>query len=173
MNALLTALILAVVAAPATPAASPAPAASPSPAATASPATKHFLKLDIPPGWVRTESGRYNEWRSADGLANFRVSISPPSTALQGPNAAATVQAQFQQSTAAIRPNAEIVVTTIQVCNGTQPAYRVVDPLGVGSQAFMMLIPGTVSTGLINYELLPGGKLDPAMLSAIDKICWP
>ncbi len=74
---------------------------------------------------------------------------------------------------AAIRPNADVHVTEVLVCNHTQPAYRIDDPLGNGSPAFMMLIPGTQSSGLINYEILPGGKVDPGIMHAIDTLCWP
>lgn len=92
---------------------------------------------------------------------------------IRGPDAASAVEARFQKSIAAIRPNAKVHVTEVLVCNHTQPAYRVEDPLGTGSPAFMMLIPGTQSSGLINYEIAPGAKVDPAILETIDKICWP
>jgi hypothetical protein len=59
------------------------------------------------------------------------------------------------------------------VCNGTQPAYRVDDPLGLGSPAFMMLVPGTKSSGLVNYEIFPGNKADPGILAAVNAMYWP
>lgn len=148
---------------------SPTPMASSTPAASPATSGKQRLTLDIPPGWLRTETGQYNQWNSPDGKSDFRVAVTGVTSDLQGPNAAASVKAMFTM----LHPNKPVEVKTVQVCNGTQPAYRVDDPLGTGSPAFMMLIPGTKSSGLINYEILPGGKADPAILAAVDKICWP
>jgi hypothetical protein len=142
--------------------------------AQASPApAKQTLQLDIPPGWQRTESGHYNEWRSPDGKSKFRVTVTGVSDDIRGPDAADAVKARFQKSIATVRPNANVQVTETLVCDHTQPAYRIDDPLGNGSAAFMMLIPGTQSSGLINYEIPPGATADPAMLATISKICWP
>jgi len=64
-------------------------------------------------------------------------------------------------------------VKTVSVCNGTQKAYRLDDPMGIGSPGFMMIIPGNASTGLINYEIHDGHKADPTILAMLDKVCWP
>jgi len=146
------------------------PAASPS----ASPGPmKQTLQLDIPPSWQRTQSGHFNEWRSPDGKARFRVTVTGVSDDIRGADAAEAVKARFEKGIAAVRPNANVQVTEVLVCDHTQPAYRIDDPLGNGSPAFMMLIPGTQSSGLINYEIPPGGKADPDILAAVEKICWP
>ena len=170
------AFVLAIIVSPAA-VVSPSPGvfASPSPGAIASPltSTHHSLTLAIPPGWRRTESGQYNEWLSPDGLSDFRVAIMGATPDYHGPNAAEAVRAAFQAMSARFNPKVQITVQTIHVCNGEQAAYRVDDPLGVGSPAFMVIIPGTDSSGLINYEVRRGGKVDPVMLQAIDKICWP
>jgi hypothetical protein len=142
------------------------------PSATPSPPIKRTLTLSTPPGWRRTETGRYNQWTSADGT-NFRVSASAPSPDLQGPNAIDAVKKMVGSVNSTMMPNSTPDITKVVVCNGTQAAYRVDHLLGANSTAFMMLIPGTVSTGLINYEVHPGQTPDPAMLQAIDKICWP
>ncbi len=106
-------------------------------------------------------------------MANFRVAIMPATPQYHGANAADAVRASFQQMVGRFNKNAQVVVKTVQVCNGEQPAYRVEDPLGMGSAGFMEIVPGTDSAGLINYEIMPGGKPHPAILEAIDKICWP
>lgn len=165
---ILLGFIFCAILAQATPATSP----SASPAATATPSVKHTLSLDIPPGWHRTESGRYNQWTNAEG-SNFRLTVMPPMAELQGPHAVDTITALFVKTAASASANAKPDVNKVQICNGTESAYRVDHLLGADSPAFMMLIPGTVSTGLINYEILPGQKADPAMLQTIDKICWP
>jgi hypothetical protein len=170
MLLLVATLVAGSLLAQATPSPSASPATTPTPASSG----QQSLRLDIPPGWQRTESGRYNEWRSPDGTSNFRVTPTGVTDDLHGPNAADVVKAEFQKMLAVMRPGgAQVTVQTVSVCNGTQPAYRVNDPIGVGSAGFMMLIPGTRSSGLINYEIHPGGKADPAILSTIDKICWP
>ena len=146
--------------------------ATPSPLSSTPPAPVRTLHLNIPPGWHRTEAGRYNEWRSPDGTANFRVSVMPPSKDYQGPNAAEVVKAQFIQTAATIHPDANVTVVTVLVCNGTQKAYRVDDPLGLGKAGFMMIIPGVTSTGFINYEIMTG-KRDPAIMAMLSGLCWP
>ncbi len=143
---------------------------SPSPAATQ---VKQTLQLDIPPGWQRTQSGHYNEWRSPDGTQKLRLTVTGVSDDIRGADAADAVKARFEKGIASVRPNANVQVTEVLVCDHTQPAYRIDDPLGNGSPAFLMLIPGTQSSGLINYEIPPGGKVDPAILATIQKICWP
>lgn len=166
--AFIAALMMASIE-PSTAAVSPSPAPSTSPTPTS---TKHTLTLAIPPGWLRAESGQYNEWRSPDG-SHFRVAIMPATPEYHGPNAADAVKASFQKMVGYFNPKAQIVVKTISVCNGEQVAYRVDDPIGLGTPGFMIIVPGTDSSGLINYEVLPGGKVDPRILDAINKICWP
>ncbi len=167
MNFFVVATLLTLIAQ-----ASPDAQPSPSQSATAPP-VKQSLQVDIPPGWQRTESGHYNEWRSPDGNAKFRITVTGVSDDIRGADAANAVKARFEKSIASVRPNAHVDVTEVLVCDHTQPAYRIDDPLGNGSAAFMMLIPGTQSSGLINYEIPPGGKADPAMMETIGKICWP
>lgn len=106
-------------------------------------------------------------------MANFRVAVMPATPQFQGPNAADAVKAAFQQLAGRFNKNAHITVQTVSACNGTQKAYRVDDPLGMGSAGFMEIVPGSDSSGLINYEIMPGGKRDPAILDAVEKICWP
>jgi hypothetical protein len=144
------------------------PSASPSPAPPV--ATKHTLQLNIPPGWVRTESGRYNEWRTPDG-SNFRVAPMPFAPQYQGDGASDAIKESFETTARKLNPKAQITVLTVKVCNGQQTAYRINDPLGMGSAGFMVIIPGPTSTGLINYEA--HGSVDPPVQQTIDKICWP
>lgn len=146
---------------------------TPSPAASPTPSTVHKLTLNIPPGWRRTESGQYNEWVSPDGSSDFRVTPMAPFKELSGAGAADAVKAQFVKVVAMFHTNSNIVVKTVSVCNGTQAAYRVDDALGLGTPGFMMIIPGTISTGLINYEVHPGASADPAIEQTVDAICWP
>lgn len=148
--------------------ATPASSASPAPTPSASPKPVHHeLTLPIPPGWQRTESGRYNQWTSPDGISHFRVTALPVDAELRGPNAIDHVQKLFAQ----MSPGGTPTVTKVQACNGTQDAYKISGMLGPDSGAFMEIITGTDSDGLINYEAL--GKADPAILAAVDKICWP
>lgn len=145
---------------------------SPSPSPTPAPA-RQKLTISIPNGWVRTESGRYNEWRAPNGMSDFRVSVLPNNPAFHGPDAAGAVKAMFQKTVAQFNSTATIAVKTVRVCNGQEDGYRVDDPLGTASQGFMMIVPGSESAGLINYEVLPGAKADPAIQSTVDKLCWP
>lgn len=131
------------------------------------------MTLDIPPGWRRTESGQYNEWMAPDGQSDFRIAIMRATPTLHGPNAAAAVQSMFQSVTTKFNARKQVVVQTIQVCNGTEPAYRIDDPLGDDAAGFMVVIPGSDSSGLVNYEIRPGGQVDPAILKTIAKMCWP
>jgi hypothetical protein len=164
------ALIAAVVLAQVDPTAMPSISPSPVPSASSPVATKRTLTLDIPKGWVRTESGRYNEWRLPDG-SNFRVVPMAAAPEFQGAGAADAVQQNFQKLAVRINPKAQVTVVSMNVCNGEQVAYRVNDLLGMGSAGFMVVIPGTASIGLINYEA--HGAVDPQVLQTIGKICWP
>jgi hypothetical protein len=147
------AFVVALATARFEPSATPVPAASaaPTPAASASPVARaHSLTLAIPPGWARTESGHYNEWLSPDGTSDFRVTVMPASPDYKGAGATDAVRASFQQIASGFNPKVKVVVTNISVCNGEQAAYRVDDPLGLGSAGFMIIVPGSDSAGLIN-----------------------
>jgi len=133
---------------------------------------KQKLTLTLPNGWVQTESGRFNEWRSPNDSSEFRVSITAMTPDLQGPNAVDTVKAMVRRATAMTNPAASPDVKTVHVCNGAQVAYRVDDPIGVGSPGFILIVPGSESAGIINYEVLRG-KADPRIQSTVDKLCWP
>ncbi len=132
-----------------------------------------MITINFPPGWHRTQSGHYNEWRSPDGMSNFRVTPMRASKEFRGPNGADAVLSEFVRAGARVPTNPHVRVATVSVCNGTEKAYRVDDPMGLGSRGFMLIIPGTISTGLINYEILPGYKRDPAILAMINALCWP
>lgn len=153
--------------------AAPTPMSSPTASPVAPASSKHTLVLDIPHSWHRTESGRFNEWRAPDGTSNFRITPVAYDAAFHGPGATDALKALVTRTAAHFNPQGQISVTTVMVCNGTQPAYRFDDVLGMGTPAFMMFIPGATSTGLINYEIFKGGNRDPAIMAAIDKICWP
>jgi hypothetical protein len=147
---------------------------SPSPLPSATPVSaKHTLTIVLPNGWVRTESGRYNEWRSPDGGSDFRVSMTAMSPDLRGPGAIDAVRNMVERTTAMINPAAKPSVKLVHVCNGEQTAYRVDDPIGAGSGGFMLLVPGSDSAGIVNYEVHFGSKADPAIQSTIEKLCWP
>lgn len=152
---------------------SPSPSASTTGASSppaSSTSGKRTLQLDIPPGWVRTESGRYNEWRLPDG-SNFRVTPMAVAPEYQGAGAADAVKETFEKIAVKLTPNAQVTVVSMKVCNGEQTAYRVNDLLGPDSAGFMVVIPGPTSTGLINYEA--HGSVDPLVLQTIAKVCWP
>ena len=94
-----------------------------------------------------------------------------PEPEFQGAGAADAVKQNFQKLAVKVNPSAQVTVVSMTVCNGEQPAYRVNDLLGAGSAGFMVVIPGTASMGLINYEA--HGAVDPQVLATIAKICWP
>lgn len=95
----------------------------------------------------------------------------PAEADYHGAGAADAVKSLFAKVVQRFNPKASITVQTIEVCNGEQPAYRVDDPLGTGSGGYMVVIPGTLSTGLINYEAHRSG--DPLVNQTVEKICWP
>jgi hypothetical protein len=168
---LATALILTTLLAQVTPA---PPTSSASPLPTASPASKGFnLSLKLPPGWHQTESGRYNAWRGPNGPSQFRLTFGPVVPDMKGPNAVAAITAMVAPIAARTNPNTQVSVRQIMVCSGTQPAYRVDGTAGPHSPAFMVIIPGTASYGLINYEILGNDTPEPILMADIDAICWP
>lgn len=134
--------------------------------------TKQKLTLTLPNGWVQTESGRFNEWRSPNDSSEFRVSITAMTPELRGPHAVEAVKAMLEHSTATVDPAASPNVKTVRVCNGAQAAYRIDDPIGAASPGFMLVVPGSESAGIIDYEVLRG-KPDPRIQSTIDRLCWP
>jgi hypothetical protein len=146
----------------------PSPSLSPSPVPA-----KETLTISLPDGWVRTESGRYSAWLSPDKESEFRVSVMPLTQGLRGPDVADAVKEMFEKQVATFNPAATITVHAVHVCNGQQNAYRVNDPLGLGSAGFMVIVPGTDSAGFVSYEVKLGGKPDSRIQSTIDKLCWP
>ena len=105
-------------------------------------------------------------------MTQFRVSAMPVPPEWKGPGAADSIAAEFAKMLKSIRPSAAPpTVIKVQACNGTQDAYRINDPLGLKTGGFMEIIPGSDTSGLINYEAM--GPADPAILDTVSKICWP